>query len=157
MDASVNRIPISENEKSILIGIHLPYDDEEDVFHSLDELSQLVITAGAVVFTKLIVKRISLDPAYVIGSGKLEEIKKIIQEQSIKLVVFDVNTIRPVQIRNLENLLGCRVIGRTEVILDIFAQRAKTVESKIQVELAQLNYILPRLKGLGGVLSRLGG
>lgn len=157
MDASVNRIPISENEKSILIGIHLPHDDEEDVLRSLDELSQLVITAGAVVFTKLVVKRLSLDPAYVIGSGKLEEIKKIIQEQSIKLVVFDVNAIRPVQIRNLENLIGCRVIGRTEVILDIFAQRAKTVESKIQVELAQLNYILPRLKGLGGVLSRLGG
>jgi len=157
MDASVNRIPISENERSILIGIQLPHDDDEEVFHSLDELSQLVITAGAVVFTKLIVKRPALDPAYVIGSGKLEEIKKIIQEQSIKLVVFDLNTIRPVQIRNLENLLGCRVIGRTEVILDIFARRAKTVESKIQVELAQLNYILPRLKGLGGVLSRLGG
>ncbi|MDH7552640.1 MAG: GTPase HflX [Spirochaetota bacterium] len=157
MDASVNRIPISENEKTILIGIHLPNDNEEEVFHSLDELRQLVITAGAVVVSKLVVKRISLDPAYIIGSGKLEEIKKIIQQQSIRLVVFDLNTIRPVQIRNLENFLGCRVIGRTEVILDIFACRAKTVESKIQVELAQLNYILPRLKGLGGVLSRLGG
>lgn len=157
MDASVNRIPISENEKAILIGIHLPHNDEMEVIHSLDELSQLVITAGAVVAAKQIVKRLALDPAYIIGSGKLDELKKIIQEQSIKLVVFDLNSIRPVQIRNLENLLGCRVIGRTEVILDIFARRAKTVESKIQVELAQLNYILPRLKGLGGVLSRLGG
>lgn len=157
MDASVNRIPISENEKAILIGIHLPHNDELEVIHSLDELSQLVITAGAVVAVKQIVKRLSLDPAYIIGSGKLDELKKIILEQSIRLVVFDLNTIRPVQIRNLENLLGCRVIGRTEVILDIFARRAKTVESKIQVELAQLNYILPRLKGLGGVLSRLGG
>ncbi|MCX8122922.1 MAG: GTPase HflX [Spirochaetes bacterium] len=157
MDASVNRIPISENEKAILIGIQLPHNDELEVLHSIDELSQLVVTAGAVVVTKQIVKRASLDPAYIIGSGKLDEIKKIITEQSIKLVVFDLNTIRPVQIRNLENLLGCRVIGRTEVILDIFARRAKTVESKIQVELAQLNYILPRLKGLGGVLSRLGG
>jgi GTP-binding protein HflX len=157
MDASVNRIPISENEKAILLGIILPQDNEEEVLHSLDELTQLVITAGAVVVSKLIVKRISLDSAYIIGSGKLEEIKKIVQEQSIKLLVFDLNSIRPVQIRNLENFLGCRVIGRTEVILDIFARRAKTVESKIQVELAQLNYILPRLKGLGGVLSRLGG
>ncbi len=157
MDASVNRIPISENEKSILIGVHLPRDNEDEVVHSLNELTQLVITAGAVVISKLIVKRISLDPAYIIGIGKLEEIKKIVGEQSIKLVVFDLNNIRPVQIRNLENFFGCRVIGRTEVILDIFARRAKTVESKIQVELAQLNYILPRLKGLGGVLSRLGG
>ncbi len=157
MDASVNRIPISENEKAILIGIHLPQDTDDEISHSLDELSQLVITAGAVVVTRLIVRRPSLDPAYIIGSGKLEEIKKLILEQSVKLVVFDLNNIRPVQIRNLENLLGCRVIGRTEVILDIFARRAKTVESKIQVELAQLNYILPRLKGLGGVLSRLGG
>ncbi|MEW6527660.1 MAG: GTPase HflX [Spirochaetota bacterium] len=157
MDASVNRIPISENEKAILLGIILPQDNEEEVLHSLNELTQLVITAGAVVVSKLIVKRISLDSAYIIGSGKLEEIKGIVQEQSIKLVVFDLNSIRPVQIRNLENFLGCRVIGRTEVILDIFARRAKTVESKIQVELAQLNYILPRLKGLGGVLSRLGG
>ncbi|MEJ5360691.1 MAG: GTPase HflX [Spirochaetota bacterium] len=157
MDASVNRIPISENEKTILIGVHLPYDNEDEVLYSLNELTQLVITAGAVVVSKLIVNRISLDPAFIIGSGKLEEIKQIVQELSIKLVVFDLNSIRPVQIRNLENFLGCRVIGRTEVILDIFARRAKTVESKIQVELAQLNYILPRLKGLGGVLSRLGG
>ena len=72
-------------------------------------------------------------------------------------MVFDLNQIKPAQIRNLEDILQCRVIGRTEVILDIFAQRAKSAESKIQVELAQLKYILPRLKGLGGVLSRLGG
>jgi len=157
MDASVNRIPISENERAVIIGIQLPEDDDVDIQHSLDELSQLVLTAGALVVGRQIIKRQALDPAFLIGSGKLEELKKFISEKSIKLVVFDLNAIRPVQIRNLENLLKCRVIGRTEVILDIFARRAKTIESKIQVELAQLNYILPRLKGLGGVLSRLGG
>ena len=157
MDASVNRIPISEKERAILMGVLLPEADESEISHSLDELTQLVHTAGAVVVTRYIVKRTTFDPAYLIGSGKLTEIKNFLAEQSIKLVVFDLNTIRPVQIRNLEKYLQCRVIGRTEVILDIFARRARTTEAKIQVELAQLNYILPRLKGLGGVLSRLGG
>jgi GTP-binding protein HflX len=106
---------------------------------------------------KHIVQRDKIDPAYIVGKGYLNTIESMILEQKIRLVVFDLNNIRPAQVRNLENRLKCRVIGRTEIIMDIFARRARSAEAKIQVELAQLNYILPRLKGLGGVLSRLGG
>ncbi len=157
MDASVNRIPSSEDERALLIGIKLDTDTREAVEYSLDELKLLVATAGAVVIDSMIVKRQQIDAAHIIGRGYIEKIKLILHERNIRLVIFDLNTIRPAQIRNLESLFNCRVVGRTEVILDIFARRARSSEAKIQVELAQLHYILPRLKGLGGVLSRLGG
>ncbi|HDP81316.1 MAG TPA: GTPase HflX [Spirochaetes bacterium] len=102
-------------------------------------------------------KRDAIDVSHIVGKGQLEKLKATVSEKDIKLVVFDLNNVKPAQVRNLEEYLKCRVVGRTEVILDIFARRARSAESKIQVELAQLNYILPRLKGLGGVLSRLGG
>ena len=103
------------------------------------------------------VRRDSIDPAFIIGKGYVEKFRTMISELNLKLIVFDLNNIKPAQIRNLEEELKCRVVGRNEIILDIFARRARSAESKIQVELAQLRYILPRLKGLGGVLSRLGG
>jgi len=117
----------------------------------------LVKTAGAVVAGKHIVNRDRIDASFIVGKGYLEEVSKMIAAQNIRLIVFDLDAIRPAQVRNLEDRLACRVVGRTEIIMDIFARRARSAEAKIQVELAQLRYILPRLKGLGGVLSRLGG
>ncbi len=157
MDASVNRISSAADQRALLVAVQQSADDPEEVRDSLDELTLLVATAGAIVVDTMVVKRASFDPAYLIGVGVLDRIKSINADCSIRLVVVDLNTIKPAQVRNLEEYLGCRVVGRTEIILDIFARRARSAESKIQVELAQLRYILPRLKGLGGVLSRLGG
>jgi len=157
MDASVNRIPSSKDERSLLIAIKLYDDNAESVEYSLDELKMLVKTAGGIIIDARIIKRDKINAAYVIGKGYLEVLKEYVEEKKIKLIVFDLINIRPAQIRNLEDTLKCRVVGRNEVILDIFARRAKSRESKVQIELAQLRYILPRLKGLGGVLSRLGG
>lgn len=157
MDASVNRIPSSKDERAILIALRMNGEDVTHVRYSLDELKMLVKTAGAFVIESRIVNREKIDPAYVIGKGFVETLRAILAEQKIRLIVFDINNIRPAQVRNLEEALKCRVVGRTEVILDIFARRARSAEAKLQVELAQLRYILPRLKGLGGVLSRLGG
>lgn len=157
MDASVNRITPVMDERAFLIGVRLGDQDVIDTEDSLQELSFLVLTAGGIVVDRTIVRRSIIDASTIIGKGHLETLKTLIAEHKVKLVVFDLNMIRPAQIRNLEDFLKCRVIGRTEVILDIFAKRAKSAESKIQVELAQLKYLLPRLKGLGEALSRLGG
>ena len=157
MDASVNRIPSSKDERAFLVGICLRGADPAGVERSLEELVLLGKTAGAVIVDRMIVKRESLDAGFIVGKGIVERLRGIVAERNIRLLMFDLNNIRPAQVRNLEEALKCRVVGRTEVILDIFARRARSAESKIQVELAQLNYILPRLKGLGGVLSRLGG
>lgn len=157
MDASVNRIASSADERALLIAVQLKRADSYRISYSLEELKLLVKTAGGIVVHSVTVKRDSIDPALILGSGYIEKIKTMINELNLKLIVFDLNNIKPAQIRNLEEELKCRVVGRNEIILDIFARRARSAESKIQVELAQLKYILPRLKGLGGVLSRLGG
>ncbi len=157
MDASVNRIASSKDERALLISLYIKGENREKADYSLDELKLLVNTAGAVIVDSMTIKRDGIDPAYIFGTGYIDIVQKMIEEKELKLVVFDLTNIKPSQIRNLEEKLKCRVIGRNEVILDIFARRAKSAESKIQVELAQLKYILPRLKGLGGVLSRLGG
>ncbi len=157
MDASVNRIPSSKDERALIFGIRLGRSDAEAAALSLDELELLVKTAGAIVVDKRILNRDRIDASHIVGRGHLDEIIRAVQDRDIRLVVFDLNDIRPAQVRNLEDRLKCRVVGRAEVIMDIFARRARSAESAIQVELAQLRYILPRLKGLGGVLSRLGG
>ncbi|HRZ27084.1 MAG TPA: GTPase HflX, partial [Spirochaetota bacterium] len=157
MDASVNRIRSSKDERAYLLGVRIRGDSIGPVEYSLEELGMLVKTAGAVPVGRRIITRDSIDPSYIVGRGFVDELRRLISELDLKLIVFDLNSIRPAQVRNLEDALKCRVIGRTEIILDIFARRARSSESKIQVELAQLHYILPRLKGLGGVLSRLGG
>jgi len=157
MDASVNRIPSSKDERALIFGIRIRGTSGENPENSLDELGLLVKTAGAVVAGKHIVNRDRIDASFIVGKGYLEEMTKMIAGRNIRLVVFDLDAIRPAQVRNLEDRLKCRVVGRTEIIMDIFARRARSAEAKIQVELAQLKYILPRLKGLGGVLSRLGG
>ncbi len=157
MDASVNRIKSSANERAYLISLRVKNENPGDIHDSLNELSLLVRTAGAVIADSRIIKRDKIDPAYLIGSGNLEILKNTIKDEKISLVVFDVDQMKPAQVRNLEESLKCRVVCRTEIILDIFAKRAKSNEALIQVELAQLRYILPRLKGLGGVLSQTGG
>lgn len=157
MDASVNRIPSSKDERALIFGIRIRGARNEDLENSLEELGLLVKTAGAIVANKHIVNRDRIDASFIVGKGYLDEMTRMIADLNIRLVVFDLNAIRPAQIRNLEDRLKCRVVGRTEIIMDIFARRARSAEAKIQVELAQLKYILPRLKGLGGVLSRLGG
>ena len=135
-------------EKVMLIST----DSEE----SLDELASLAETAGAMVLTRVLQNRQRPDPATFIGSGKAEELSLVCQTLEIDLAILD-DELTGAQQRNLENILGVRVIDRTALILDIFAQRAQSAEGKLQVELAQMKYRLPRLTGQGTVLSRLGG
>lgn len=123
---------------------------------SLSELENLVETAGAVIVGKEIQSRLKPDTATYIGRGKAEELQKIVEMNEIDLVVFD-GELTPVQQRNLEEVIARQVIDRTTVILDIFAQRARSREAQLQVELALLNYRLPRITGKGTELSRLGG
>ena len=129
-----------------------------DSDESLDELESLANTAGAVVIQRVLQKRQRPDPATFIGSGKIDEIALLCQSAEIDLVIFD-DELTAAQSRNISEVLGAgvRVIDRTALILDIFAQRAQSQEGKLQVELAQMKYSLPRLQGLGTVLSRLGG
>ncbi|HOO72729.1 MAG TPA: GTPase HflX [Spirochaetota bacterium] len=157
MDASVNRIASSKDERAYLIGVRIKGESADPVEYSLEELTMLVTTAGAVPVGSRIVHREKIDPSFIVGRGFVDEMKGLIDELRVTLFVFDLNNIRPAQVRNLEETLKCRILGRSEIILDIFARRARSSEAQIQVELAQLRYILPRLKGLGGVLSRLGG
>jgi len=157
MDASVNRIASSRDERALLISVIIKGEDQIKADYSLEELRLLVKTAGGIVVDSIRVRREKIDPACIVGTGYVEKLLQMIENLNLKLIVFDLNNIRPAQIRNLEEKLKCRVVGRNEIILDIFARRARSAEAKIQVELAQLRYILPRLKGLGGVLSRLGG
>ena len=127
-----------------------------DAQASLDELFELTESAGAIPVASVTQKLSRLDPATCVGSGKLEEIREYCENEDIDLIIFDLE-LSPVQIRNIEQITDVRVIDRTMLILDIFALRARTKEGKIQVELAQLKYMMPRLTGKGIELSRLGG
>ena len=117
---------------------------------------QLADTAGAVVVSKLTQNRRVPDTATYIGKGKAEELALLCRAHNLNLVIFD-DELSPSQIRNLSDIIGIRIIDRTALILDIFARRAVSREGKLQVELAQLKYRLPRLMGMGVMLSRLGG
>ena len=122
----------------------------------MEELKALAESAGAEVEETLIQSRPAPDAATLIGSGKLEEIRRLAAAYSTDLVLFD-SELSPTQQRNIERALDCKVLDRTQLILDIFARRARTREGQLQVELAQLNYLLPRLAGRGVEMSRLGG
>jgi GTP-binding protein HflX len=153
-------------ERAILIGLEtksrgaarsasadqLDYTAEE----SLDELEVLARSAGADVIEKVLQTRERAEAATLIGSGKVVELSAAAKGQQADLVAFD-RELSPTQLRNLENAFDCRVVDRTQLILDIFARRARTREGQLQVELAQLNYLLPRLTGRGVQMSRLGG
>ena len=123
---------------------------------SLDELSELASTAGAETAGRFLQARPGPEAATLIGEGKVEELRAEVQSSGAGLVIFD-HELTPTQQRNLEKAIGCKVIDRTQLILDIFASRARTREGRLQVELAQLNYLLPRLSGRGVEMSRLGG
>jgi len=157
MDALVNKLIDKKNERLILISLRVGKASIIDSKESMEELRLLVKTRGGKIIESKYFHRDNFDPKFLIGSGQTEEIKKMVSENEINTVVFDVNDISPSQIRNLEKEFNCRVSNRTEVIMDIFSRRAKSSEAKIQVELARLKYILPRLKGQGIELSRLGG
>lgn len=143
-------------EKAVLIAVQTKEITEEEAELSIAELGRLVETAGAEPCVSVVQKRENYDVASYIGRGKAQEIAEICKNYEITLAVID-DEISGSQAKNLEDLLDVRVIDRTMLILDIFASRAKTAEGRLQVELAQLKYLLPRLMGLGKSLSRLGG
>jgi GTP-binding protein HflX len=142
-------------EKTILVGVLFP-DGPYNPDDPLDEIRGLAESAGLIVVGSLLQKRQHIDVATYIGSGKVEELKSLVEALSADLVIFD-NDLGPAQTRNLERILEVKVIDRTEVILDIFATRARTHEAHLQVELAQLEYAMPRLKRMWTHLSRYKG
>jgi GTP-binding protein HflX len=147
--------PLDRREKTILVGVILP-NREVSLDDPLDEIRGLARSAGLIVVGSMLQKRQDIVPATYIGSGKVEELTELVQAHEADLVVFD-NDLGPAQTRNLEKQLGVKVIDRTEVILDIFATRARTHEAHLQVELAQLEYAMPRLKRMWTHLSRYKG
>jgi GTP-binding protein HflX len=147
---------LNEREKVILVGCQLPHIDDERFFYSMEELASLVHTANGEVIMTVTQKREAIHPATYIGKGKVEELACLVQQLKPDVVIFN-DELSPSQNRNLSRQLSVRIIDRTQLILDIFAQRARSKEGKLQVELAQLQYLLPRLSGQGTELSRLGG
>lgn len=153
-------------ERTLVVGVGLksrnvsrpPHSagEQSDVEESLDELATLAESAGAEVVERMIQMRPALDPGTLVGTGKVDEIRIYAESNEIDTVIFD-RELSPTQLRNLERRLPAKVIDRTQLILDIFASRARTAEGQLQVELAQLNYLLPRLAGRGTQMSRLGG
>ena len=143
-------------ERAALVGLFSGPSRQFDPEHSLDELAGLAAAAGAQVVLRVLQDRPKPDPATFLGSGKLESLASACDETDADVVIFD-NELSPAQLRNLERALDRKVVDRTQLILDIFARRARSREGKLQVELAQLKYLLPRLVGANAALSRLGG
>ncbi|KMJ59347.1 GTPase [Bacillus sp. LL01] len=152
----MNETQKKEKERVILVGCQLPKVDDETFYYSMDELASLTKTANGEVLVTLTQKRERVHPATYIGKGKIEELVQLEEELEPEIIIFN-GELAPSQNRNLSKVLNARIIDRTQLILDIFAQRAKSKEGKLQVELAQLQYLLPRLGGKGVELSRLGG
>lgn len=144
------------DERVILVAVDRHEPGAWGVDESVDELARLVDTAGGTVVARVIQRREHPDPRLYVGAGKLEEIRGLVAELGATTVAID-DELSPVQARRMERLLDIHVVDRTQVILDIFAGRAQTKEGRLQVELAQLEYLLPRLIGKGLELSRLGG
>src|SRR5262249_55985544 len=139
-----------------LVGVYRSKRDLSQHQASIAELHQLAETAGAVVVGQSLTETKALVPATYIGKGKVEDIAQEVKRLEVNLVLFD-EELSPAQNRNLEDGIGCKVIDRSGLILDIFAQRARSREGQLQVELAQLHYLLPRLVGRGGQFSQLAG
>ncbi len=143
----------SRREKAILVGIICSGQDERDVEDYLDELSFLAETAGAEPLKRFVQRLDAPNPRTFVGTGKIEEIAQFISENNVDIAIFD-DELTPSQLRNIEKALGCRILDRTNLILDIFAHRARTSHARTQVELAQYQYLLPRLTGLWTHLER---
>jgi GTP-binding protein HflX len=151
-----NKNIIQKEEKAILVGLVYKLQTEEQVKDYLDELAFLAETAGATAVKRYMQKLKHPDSKTFLGKGKLEEIKAFITGRDINLIIFD-DELTGSQISNIEKILEIKVIDRSDLILDIFARRAKTAQAKTQVELAQYQYLMPRLKGMWKHLERLGG
>ncbi|UED77461.1 GTPase HflX [Brevibacillus sp. DP1.3A] len=147
---------IKTKETAILIGCYLDNRNEERTRLSMEELHELADTAGVEVLDVITQNRDRVDSAWYLGTGKIDEIAQRAEELDVDVIIFN-DELSPSQTRNLDKVFDCKVIDRTQLILDIFAGRAQSREGKIQVELAQYNYLLPRLAGQGKQLSRLGG
>jgi len=147
---------INKEERAVLVGVVHKDQREQEVMEYLDELAFLAETAGAVAVKKFIQKLPHPDSRTYVGKGKLEEIKNYIQSRDIDVLIFD-DELSGAQIGNIEKEVNIKTIDRSDLILDIFARRAKTAQAKAQVELAQYQYILPRLRGMWKHLERLGG
>ncbi len=152
LDTKVNY----KEERAVLVGLVHGLQTEEKVKEYLEELAFLAETAGATAVKRYFQRLSHPDSRTFIGKGKLEEIKKYIEGKDISLAIFD-DELSGSQIQNIEKILDIKVIDRSDLILDIFARRAKTAQAKTQVELAQYQYLLPRLKGMWSHLERLGG
>lgn len=146
----------ADHDRVLLVGVMTDNTTPQVFQDRLEELARLVETAGGQVLQTVRQKRSRTHPQTVVGEGKVQEIALTAQTLGVNLIVFD-RDLTPAQVRNLETQIGIRIVDRTEVILDIFAQRAQSRAGKLQVELAQLEYMLPRLTGRGQAMSRLGG
>jgi GTPase len=144
------------SERAALVGLVSGGLNRVDPDHALDELAGLAEAAGASVVLRVLQDRPKPDPATFLGSGKVDTLAAACAETGAEVVIFD-NELSPAQLRNLETKLNRKVVDRTQLILDIFSRRARTREGKLQVELAQLKYLMPRLVGAGTAMSRLGG
>ena len=151
-----NKKSIKQEEKAILVGLIHQIQTEEQVKEYLDELAFLAETAGAVAVKRYVQKLPHPDSRTFLGKGKLEEIQRYITTHPVDIVIFD-DELSGSQINNIEKILNVKTIDRSDLILDIFARRAKTAQAKTQVELAQYQYLLPRLRGMWKHLERLGG
>ena len=147
---------IEQEEKAVLVGLVQPLLDEHTANEYMDELAFLADTAGAKTIKRFTQKLPHPDSKTFIGKGKLEEIKQYIAGKDVKVAIFD-DELTGSQINNIEKILDIKAIDRSDLILDIFASRAKTAQAKLQVELAQYQYVLPRLRGMWKHLERLGG
>lgn len=141
--------------EAVLAALQLPHQSDQEVMDNLAELKDLAVDAGLTVIDQVVQKRAGVVPGTYIGTGKIEEIRGLLSSED-QIVIFD-DELSPAQQGNLTDMLDVPVLDRTQLILDIFARRARSKEGKIQVELAQLRYLLPRLTGYGKTLSRLGG
>jgi len=153
------RARVKAKERAILVGVDLTYPEKEELWstdESLEELASLAETAGVNIASKVVQRRRNPDPKFYIGKGKVDEIREQAKELGAHVVLFN-DELRPAQSRNLEESIGTKIVDRTQLIMDIFAQRAQTKEAKLQVELAQYEYLLPRLRGWGESLERQAG
>ena len=147
---------VAARERAALVGLVSGRARRLDAERSMDELAKLAEAAGADVVLRVLQERPKPDPATFLGAGKVEMLGTASSEMGVDVVIFD-NELTPAQLRQVEQTVDRKIIDRTQLILDIFARRARTREGKLQVELAQLQYLLPRLVGAGAALSRLGG
>src|SRR5262249_46248929 len=147
---------VARPERAALVGLVAGRARRLDAERSLDELGGLAQAAGAEVVLRVLQERPKPDPSTFLGGGKVKSLAVSAAGTNVDVVIFD-NELAPAQRREIEEEVGRKVVDRTQLILDIFARRARTREGKLQVELAQLKYLLPRLVGAGAALSRLGG